>query len=53
MTQIVDPQSFNRFARDYDRFMSLLPGRNTAWLLGLGLKGERALDSGLRFGARG
>ncbi|MGW1428107.1 class I SAM-dependent methyltransferase [Streptomyces sp. NPDC002431] len=46
MTETTDPQSFDRFARDYDRFVSLLPGRNTAWLLGLGLKGERALDAG-------
>ncbi|MEU5978572.1 methyltransferase domain-containing protein [Streptomyces sp. NPDC047315] len=46
MTQATDPQSFDRFARDYDRFVSLLPGRNTAWLTGLGLKGGRALDAG-------
>lgn len=46
MTQIADPQSFDRFALDYDRFVSLLPGQNTAWLLGLGLKGKRALDAG-------
>ncbi|MEU1785022.1 class I SAM-dependent methyltransferase [Streptomyces sparsogenes] len=26
--------------------MTLLPGQNTAWLLGLGLKGRRALDAG-------
>ncbi|MFI6599142.1 methyltransferase domain-containing protein [Nonomuraea sp. NPDC050536] len=45
-TQTADPQSFDRFARDYDRFVSLLPGQNTAWLLGLGLKGGRALDAG-------
>lgn len=41
-----DPQSFDRFARDYDRFVSLLPDRNTGWLRGLGLSGERALDAG-------
>ncbi|MDX3232580.1 class I SAM-dependent methyltransferase [Streptomyces sp. ME19-01-6] len=46
MTQIADAQSFDRFALDYDRFVSLLPGQNTAWLLGLGLKGKRALDVG-------
>ncbi|MET9296847.1 class I SAM-dependent methyltransferase [Streptomyces sp. NPDC003077] len=46
MTQIADPQSFDRFALDYDRFVTLLPGQNTAWLRGLGLKGERALDAG-------
>jgi SAM-dependent methyltransferase len=43
---IGNPQSFDRFAVDYDRFATLLPGRNTAWLLGLGLTGERALDAG-------
>jgi SAM-dependent methyltransferase len=43
---IGNPQSFDRFAHDYDRFVSLLPGQNTAWLLGLGLNGERALDAG-------
>jgi len=46
MTRIADPQSFDRFALDYDRFVSLLPGQNTAWLLGLGLTGKRALDAG-------
>ncbi|MFJ8391868.1 class I SAM-dependent methyltransferase [Streptomyces sp. NPDC094144] len=46
MTQIADPQSFDRFALDYDRFVSLLPGQNTAWLAGLGLKGDQALDAG-------
>ena len=46
MTHRVDPQTFDRFALDYDRFVSLLPGQNTAWLLGLGLKGKRALDAG-------
>ena len=40
------PQSFDRFALDYDRFVSLLPGQNTTWLLALGLKGKRALDAG-------
>ncbi|MFE3451805.1 class I SAM-dependent methyltransferase [Nonomuraea sp. NPDC059194] len=43
---VLDPRSFDRFALDYDRFVSLLPGQNTAWLAGLGLKGERALDAG-------
>ena len=46
MPRIADPHTFDRFALDYDRFVSLLPGQNTAWLLGLGLKGERALDAG-------
>jgi SAM-dependent methyltransferase len=46
MAQTGDPQSFDRFALDYDRFVSLLPGQNTSWLLGLGLKGNRALDAG-------
>ncbi|MFG3408802.1 class I SAM-dependent methyltransferase [Streptomyces sp. NPDC048142] len=46
MTRTADPRSFDRFAPDYDRFVSLLPGQNTAWLLGLGLKGKRALDAG-------
>jgi SAM-dependent methyltransferase len=46
MTQIADPRTFDRFALDYDRFVSLLPGQNTAWLLGLGLKGKRALEAG-------
>ncbi|MGR6918796.1 class I SAM-dependent methyltransferase [[Actinomadura] parvosata] len=46
MTPIADPRSFDRFALDYDRFVSLLPGQNTAWLASLGLKGERALDAG-------
>jgi len=46
MAQMTDPTSFDRFARDYDRFVGLLPGRNTSWLAGLGLKGARALDAG-------
>ena len=46
MTQTADLWSFDRFARDYDRFVSLLPGQNTAWLTGLGLTGDRALDAG-------
>lgn len=46
MAQISDPASFDRFARDYDRFVGLLPGRNTSWLAGLGLGGARALDAG-------
>lgn len=46
MGETVDPQSFDRFALDYDRFVSLLPGQNTGWLLGLGPSGGRALDAG-------
>ncbi|MFF3392093.1 class I SAM-dependent methyltransferase [Streptomyces sp. NPDC002669] len=46
MTQTADPQSFDRFALDYDRFVSLLPGQNTAWLRGLDPAGGRALDAG-------
>ena len=43
---MIDPTSFDRFARDYDRFVGLQPGQNTSWLAGLGLKGARALDAG-------
>ncbi|MFE4592474.1 class I SAM-dependent methyltransferase [Streptomyces laurentii] len=43
---LADPRSFDRFARDYDRFVTLLPGRNTSWLLGLAPGGGRALDAG-------
>src|ERR1700761_8114334 len=46
MAQITDPQSFDRFAIDYDRFVGLLPGCNTTWLAGLRLSGARALDVG-------
>ncbi|MFJ4912899.1 class I SAM-dependent methyltransferase [Streptomyces sp. NPDC088726] len=46
MKQKTDPQSFDQFALDYDRFVSLLPGQNTSWLTSLGLKGERAIDVG-------
>ncbi|MFI1826810.1 class I SAM-dependent methyltransferase [Streptomyces sp. NPDC020412] len=46
MTQATDPRSFDRFALDYDRFVSLLPGQNAAWLTALDLKGGRALDAG-------
>ncbi|MFD7922974.1 class I SAM-dependent methyltransferase [Streptomyces sp. NPDC059740] len=46
MTQSVDPRSFDGFASAYDRFVSLLPGQNTAWLLGLDPRGGRALDAG-------
>ncbi|MFJ7199733.1 MULTISPECIES: class I SAM-dependent methyltransferase [unclassified Streptomyces] len=46
MTQIADPQPFDRCALDYGHFVSLLPEQDTAWLLGLGLKGNRALDAG-------
>ncbi|TDO54976.1 ubiquinone/menaquinone biosynthesis C-methylase UbiE [Kribbella sp. VKM Ac-2527] len=42
----VDPTLFDRFATEYDRFVSLQPGQNTAWLEGLGLRGERAIDVG-------
>jgi SAM-dependent methyltransferase len=41
-----DPASFDRLAADYDRFVSLQPGQNVEWVLGLGLRGERALDAG-------
>jgi SAM-dependent methyltransferase len=41
-----DPASFDRFAADYDRFVSLQPGQNVEWVLGLGLRGERAFDAG-------
>lgn len=46
MAQIAAAVSFDRFARDYDRFVGLLPGRNTTWLAGLGRTGARALDVG-------
>ena len=42
----VDPALFDRFASDYDRFVSLQPGQHTDWVAGLGLTGERALDAG-------
>ncbi|WP_433164087.1 class I SAM-dependent methyltransferase [Kribbella sp. CA-247076] len=41
---MVDPASFDRFAVEYDRFVEL--EGNTGWLVGLGLRGERALDAG-------
>ncbi|MFI6830954.1 class I SAM-dependent methyltransferase [Kribbella sp. NPDC050241] len=41
-----DPASFDRFAAEYDRFVSLQPGQNVEWVLGLGLRGKRALDAG-------
>ncbi|WBQ05396.1 class I SAM-dependent methyltransferase [Kribbella sp. CA-293567] len=41
-----DPALFDRFAADYDRFVSLQPGQHTHWLTGLGLSGERAIDVG-------
>jgi ubiquinone/menaquinone biosynthesis C-methylase UbiE len=41
-----DPASFDRFAEDYDRFVSLQVGQNVGWVLGLGLQGGRALDVG-------
>ncbi|TDD29931.1 methyltransferase domain-containing protein [Kribbella turkmenica] len=43
---MVDPASFDRFAAEYDRFVSLQVGQNRAWVLGLDLRGERALDAG-------
>jgi SAM-dependent methyltransferase len=43
---MADPASFDRFAADYDRFISLQPGQHTEWVAGLGLGGERALDVG-------
>ncbi|MER5352956.1 methyltransferase domain-containing protein [Kitasatospora sp. NPDC002551] len=46
MAADTNPESFDRFARDYDRFVGLLPGRNTSWISGLGLAGKRALDAG-------
>ncbi|MFC5261797.1 class I SAM-dependent methyltransferase [Kribbella qitaiheensis] len=46
MTDLADPTSFDRFAAEYDRFVSLLPGQNSAWVTGLGVKGERAIDVG-------
>jgi SAM-dependent methyltransferase len=46
MSQPPDPRSFDRFARDYDRFVDLLPGHNTDWLTGMRPAGARALDAG-------
>ena len=46
MDDLADPTSFDRFAAEYDRFVSLLPGQNSAWVTGLGVKGERAIDVG-------
>ncbi|GAB2680798.1 class I SAM-dependent methyltransferase [Kribbella swartbergensis] len=43
---MADPASFDRFAEDYDRFVSLQPGEHAEWVAGLGLRGERALDAG-------
>lgn len=42
----VDPALFDRFAADYDRFVTLQPGQNKGWVSGLGVKGERAIDVG-------
>ncbi len=42
----VDPALFDRFAVDYDHFVSLQPGQHTAWVRGLGVSGERAIDVG-------
>jgi SAM-dependent methyltransferase len=41
-----NPESFDRFAADYDRYLSLMPGQDSPWVAGLGLYGERALDAG-------
>ena len=42
-----DPQSFEHFAADYDRFARLSPGILQDWLLDqLPMHGERALDAG-------
>jgi SAM-dependent methyltransferase len=44
---VQDPQSFDRFAADYDRFASLEPARLRDWLLGqLPAQHARALDAG-------
>lgn len=42
----VDPALFDRFAADYDRFVTLQPEQHLGWLIGLGVKGERAIDVG-------
>jgi SAM-dependent methyltransferase len=41
-----DPALFDRFAEDYDRFVSLQPGQNISWITSLRLTGERAVDVG-------
>ncbi len=43
---MADPASFDRFAVEYDRFVSLQPGQHVEWVVGLGLRGGRALDVG-------
>ena len=43
---MADPALFDRFAEDYDRFVSLQPRQHAEWVLGLGLHAERALDAG-------
>lgn len=45
MSRMAD-QSFDRFAVDYDRYVSLIPDQHTSWLSSLGVNGERALDAG-------
>jgi ubiquinone/menaquinone biosynthesis C-methylase UbiE len=42
----VDPSLFDRFAEQYDRFISLQAGQHTTWVTSLGLSGERAVDVG-------
>lgn len=46
MSIVVDPASFDRFATDYDRFVTLQPQQGLGWLGGLGVRGERAIDVG-------
>ena len=43
---IGDPQSFDSFAVEYDRFVGLQPGQHVGWVSGLGVSGERAIDVG-------
>lgn len=42
---VPEPERFDHFARDYDRFVALRP-HETAWFEALDLRGERALDAG-------
>jgi SAM-dependent methyltransferase len=42
----VDLALFDRFAADYDRFVTLQPGQHLDWVTGLGVTGERAIDVG-------
>lgn len=46
MVRRTEAQSFDSFAADYDRFVSLAPRQNTGWLADLGLSGGRAVDVG-------